>query len=92
VVQIRAEDVSVKAIGSQVVAALREAREELSAGARKRRPIIAHAAYVDPSGAADILVFHSAARRANLGNFGLLRRSYVTQLWPDLYRWVVRQC
>lgn len=33
VVQIRAEDVSVKAIGSQVVAALREAREELKAGA-----------------------------------------------------------
>lgn len=33
VVQIRAEDVSVKAIGSQVVAALREARGELKAGA-----------------------------------------------------------
>ena len=33
VVQIRAEDVSVKAIGSQVVAALREAREELKSGA-----------------------------------------------------------
>jgi predicted nuclease of predicted toxin-antitoxin system len=33
VVQIRAEDVSVKAIGSQVVAALREAQEELKAGA-----------------------------------------------------------
>ena len=89
--QIRAEDVSIKAIGSQVVAALREAREELSAGARKRRPIIAHAAYVDSSGAAD-LVFHSAARRPNVANFGLLRRSYVTQLRPELYRWVVRQC
>ncbi|MGB8907340.1 MAG: hypothetical protein WCC84_01190 [Candidatus Cybelea sp.] len=32
-VQIRAEDISFKAIGSQVVAALREAREELKAGA-----------------------------------------------------------
>jgi predicted nuclease of predicted toxin-antitoxin system len=33
VAQIRAEDVSVKAIGSQVVAALREAQGELRAGA-----------------------------------------------------------
>jgi predicted nuclease of predicted toxin-antitoxin system len=33
VVQIRAEDISVEAIGSQIVAALRQARDELKVGA-----------------------------------------------------------